>query len=622
MDQVKKILGILLAQRFWILCGVVVLVPVGGWFTTTSKMRKLTEERKTSIKSNTSNAQALLGKVNHPNDESHKAMDALRTKVTNEVGDAWNTQYERQRKLLVWPLDLKDDFIRVVDPLRPFEKIKPPESAKDEILPTNLRERYRDYIEVELPKLAKKIDAVWRVQAGPIGSSGGMGAEAGMGGMPGGFGGAMGGMPGGMGGGMPGGMGGGVMGGMPGGMMGGMPGAADAMGGMPSADSLNEKVVWNPQDQTAFRIRYDWSTTRDKAPRTIDVLYAQEDLWIMNALMDIIAATNQGSTGRYNAVIKEISYINLGREVGQSGGMIRRLGGGGGMGGMDGGMSGMPGMDAGMPGMETSVPGMASAMPGMEAGMPGMEGGMPGMEGGMPGMEGGDAGMGGMGGMVPSRLDPAQFRYVDLDYKPIPAETLRTAIASEERDPNNAFLVVAKRIPIRLGLTIDQRRLNRFITACGNAPLMVEVRQVRFNRQGGAAAAGMGGMGMGGMGGMGMGGMGMGGMGMGGEGGGMPGGSGLPGMDAGGGMPGGFGMGGMEGGGMPGGMGGVMGGATGPSDVSPNDKPIEIYGVVYIYNPVDVKRLGIDIKEAESEGTAAPADAAPPAAAAPAAAGE
>ena len=116
----------------------------------------------------------------------------------------------------------------------------------------------------------------------------------------------------------------------------------------------------------------------------------------------------------------------------------------------------------------------------------------------------------GMGGGVGS-IDPAEGRYVDRDYKPIPAQTLRTAIVSDAQNEQEAYLLVAKRIPIRMGLTVDQRRLNRLIAACGTSKLMVEVRQVRFNRQSGA---GSGGGGMGGSGSMGMGAMpmGMGGM--------------------------------------------------------------------------------------------------------------
>lgn len=592
MDQVKKIMRILMEQKFWILCGIVVLLPVGGWFTTTSKMKSLTDARKAAIKQKIDAASSLNGKaVNHPNDESHKAMDLLRNKVTTEVGEAWERQYSRQKHLLIWPEKLETDFIGVVEPLRPLEVVKPPQTAADEKLSINLRERYRDYIAEELPKLAKTIEADWQV--GDIAGSESGGA----------FGGSSGAMPG---------MASGA--GMAGSFSGGSAGSTSS-GAMQKS---NAKVLWNPQDQTALRMRYDWSSGL-KVPRTIDVLYAQEDLWIMTALMEIIANTNQGATGRYNAVVKEISFINLGREVGASTGVVMRVNSA-----AMSGSSGMPGM--GSEGMSSG--GMSSA------GMPGMA--MPGMTAGMPGTIGSESSSGGSGmGLAVGPPDPAQFRYVDLDYKPIAADTLRTAITAESPDPNNAFLVVAKRIPIRMGLTIDQRKLNRFIAACSNAPLMVEVRQVRFNRQGvsGANAGGMGGGGMGGMmGGM-MSGMGSGMGSSGGLAGGSPsmGGSGMMGAGMGSGMGSGMGFGSESGSGMPGGSFGGMGEAggagTGPSDVSPHDKQMEVYGVVYVYNPVDVKKLGIEKKEVEPEtpppaatpaAPAAPA-AAPPAGAAPAA---
>ena len=50
-----------------------------------------------------------------------------------------------------------------------------------------------------------------------------------------------------------------------------------------------------------------------------------------------------------------------------------------------------------------------------------------------------------------------------------------------------------------------------------------------------------------------------------------------------------------------------MPGATGPtgSDRSPYDLPVEIYGIIYIYNPVDEKKLGLDQQPALT-GTAPP----------------
>ena len=119
---------------------------------------------------------------------------------------------------------------------------------------------------------------------------------------------------------------------------------------------------------------------------------------------------------------------------------------------------------------------------------------------------------GGYGMANPAAGDPANNRYVDATYTPIAAERLRQALTSDSPSTEDAFLVVAKRIPVRMGLVMDQRQVHRLIAECGNANLVVEVRQVRINRQKSAGGAGSGGMG--GMGGM-MGGMGpMGGMGV------------------------------------------------------------------------------------------------------------
>jgi len=229
---------------------------------------------------------------------------------------------------------------------------------------------------------------------------------------------------------------------------------------------------------------------------------------------------------------------------------------------------------------------------GGDAGMPGA-GGMPGM--GMPGM-----------GAV--SMDPAEGRYVDNQYQALKAETLRSALRSDTTA--DAFLVVAKRMPVRMRLVVDERKLPRLLAQFGNAMLPVEVRQVRINR-GRDAGGGGGTYDM-----MNMGGSPYGMMGGGAEMGGaygMPGGSGgmmgmMPGMDAGPGMEGGMGMGytppGMGGAGYPSpdsGMGMGMPGQeqnlkdrTTVASTSAHDVPVEIYGIIYIYNPVDEKKLGLE----------------------------
>ena len=112
-----------------------------------------------------------------------------------------------------------------------------------------------------------------------------------------------------------------------------------------------------------------------------------------------------------------------------------------------------------------------------------------------------DGGMGGMGGMEQLLArDPAEGRYVDEKYATLPALRLRGAL--ESTDATEALLAVAKRMPVRIRVQIDQRKLNSLLAQCGNSRLPVEVRQVRIARDPAPVGAGMGGMG-GGYGGMG-----------------------------------------------------------------------------------------------------------------------
>ncbi|PQO38596.1 hypothetical protein C5Y97_11160 [Blastopirellula marina] len=151
---------------------------------------------------------------------------------------------------------------------------------------------------------------------------------------------------------------------------------------------------------------------------------------------------------------------------------------------------------------------------------------------------------------------PGEFRYVDKDYKKLTLEEVQAASTAPTSE--NYYLTVAKRLPVRMKFKMDQREIDKLLVECGNADLMVEVRQVRVNAMdtntGGGSYGGMGG---------------------GGEYGGME-------------------SGGMEnefGGGMGGGM--MMGGESGGNARNTEqtekifDVPVEIYGIIYIYNPVN-----------------------------------
>ena len=273
-------------------------------------------------------------------------------------------------------------------------------------------------------------------------------------------------------------------------------------------------MKWSTASQDA--VLSDLFPWRGDRPTTLQVYYSQENLWILKQLLQIIATVNGNAQMPFEAKIREIQQLRIGESVKLEGiGAIAKPG------------DGMRGM--------------------------GMGGGMGMDDMGMDDMDMGDMGMdmGGMGVEV-ELPDPGDNRYVDTENKPILGAALRSALTSKQ--PADAPLAVAKRIPVMMSVQIDQRYVPELIAACGSAPLMVEVKQTRILPKGTGASGMGGGMDMG--------------MDMG-----------MDDMDMGMGM-----------GGMGGGMGAMQ---QGPADEFPLDMQVEIYGLIHLYNPPDEDALGV-----------------------------
>ncbi len=487
MDQLKPILENAYKYRFWIICGLVVSVSLVFSFMAASGTRAQIKREKDAIKASFDQVRLLSSKENPPNDNSHKAMDAKISSVKEGVREAWQKQYNNQNSgpnKLVWPAALGKDFIDEVVPLHPIERIAYPTPSDDEILDLH-RLNYRNYIQKELPALSAIIDAKWH----PVNEY------------------------------------------------------------VKADDKEDEKkylVEWAAGNQTFLQnSRFDWGNS---PPSTLDVLYSQEDLWVLRTLLQVIKDTNGSVEARYKAAIKRIDSILLGQDVTamQDDAQIKEPAQAG-------------GADGGYGGMDSSSGGMGMGME-MEDGMGGDSGAA----------MGGAAGAPTQGIPTGTRADPAHLRYVDNNFQGVGAKKVRDALTNPTGE--NALYAVAKRIPVRIQMSIDQRRLNKFLALCGNAPLQIEVKRVRINRNSSANPSGGGG------------GMGMGMDEFGGEDGEMGGEemmNGAPGM-------------GM---GMEDGMGEDMMGGGGQvkklADESPLDVDVEIYGMVYIYNPVDRELLGL-----------------------------
>lgn len=524
MEQVKLFLAGIKRYHFWILCVLVVMVGVGTWWMSVSGLMKDITKNSADIKSKEKEVKNVSSIQNHPNNQYLEEMDKIIAKYKLGIAVGWRTRYQQQEKLLVWPKSLTEEFIDQVNPLRPIEKIPYP-TPPDQELDLKYIEIYRNFITPELPKLAETIGSTWKAEVSS--KEGGAGAS-------------------------------------------GYAAKAPVGGAGLSRDAEEVEaepiVYWNPQNQQDLLDTHFPFVSRGGKPTTLEILYAQEDLWVLQAIMNIIQKTNRDATANYEAAVKEISSIQIGRTVRGRMGKISPISlaqGANAVGGM--GPGGAPGASPGMPAPGAGGAGPGAPTPGMPAG-PGM--GSP----GMPGTTDAKA------------LDPALGRYVDVNYLPLDPTTLRDAPKSDNKDL--AIYSVAKRIPIRMRLFIDQRSLNDLLAECGNSSLPVEVRQVRINcpeglasDDGSAAAGGAIGGGM-----MGAGAPKTGGYGGGGAGG------------AGGGAS--ARRSGRKKGGAGGGYGEASGlGAGKESTADPNEIEVEIYGIVYIYNPVNEQQLKVELQQ-------------------------
>jgi len=483
MDKLKEQLAPVIRQGFWVLTVLVTIGSLAIWWMASGKLVAEYQTASSKIESDAQRVTSVSSKMaEHPNLETHEQMQKLIKAREQEVLDAWTSVYKRQQEILLWPASLQEDFVREFKDLTPIElavEFPTPEEKEKE---STLLNRYRYYIPAVLPGIAEIAQTKWTADVEKSAGGGGMsGAEYDGGGS-----------------------GGGPM----------MYGA----GGVPEEGPL---VKWETSSQQSLVTDlFPWNGGQ---PTTLDVLYSQENLWILRQLMQIIASVNGDAGQRFQAKIHEINRIAIGSSVKTTAGSISK-----------------PSSDlaSGMGGDYMSMGGGDEYMGGdMSSGSMGMDSGM---------MAGGVA------------LDPGDNRYVDTSGKPLLAATLRSALASKQ--PADAFMAVAKRVPVMMSFKMDQRAIPDLIAKCGSAQLMVEVKQVRILPSGTSSAAGAGG------------------------------------GDYGGGMESSSGMeGGGYGEGMDSGMGGMTPGPTGATkEQFPLDLDVEVYGIIYVYNPPIAENLGVE----------------------------
>ena len=409
MEQLRSV-GIWLKRyHFWVLTALATLIAVACWWKSASSLSAAYKTNKGTIDSAFSSLEQVRSKPFHANEDVNKRQEEQIALQKQRVKQLWDKLYDRQRTaVLKWPDNLSPEFRTEIEKLKFGDAI-----------PRNLRSHYNNYINDHFPKLPEIVGAR-DITSETVGGGGGGGR--GMEGM------------------MRGGEG-------PGRMMGGREGGMGSYDpNMPQDDDY--VVQWLDQQRIRDELYNSETPTAKKIWKT------QEDLWVYEALLGIIARTNEeaGSDRASNAAVRIIEALEVGRLAAQEGRSMGRID-------MEMPVAGPMG--------EGGEPGAPPMSRGGEFG--GREGMMMGGEGGMS-FEGGERG----GAADAAAADAALFdgRYVDEKGQPIAAAGEITPVS---------FGKEFKRLPIRMQLYMDQRRLPELITECANAPLQVEVEQVRIN---------------------------------------------------------------------------------------------------------------------------------------------
>jgi len=222
----------------------------------------------------------------------------------------------------------------------------------------------------------------------------------------------------------------------------------------------NKLVVWSPEDQKRIYMSFDW----EKPPSTVQVVLAQEELWIYGLLCDSIARVNKVAAGPYNSPIPLVQQLAIGYAAaeddpgGSRGGRIL--------------FSAAPaagGMPMGEDGAPPAMDGAGPAPPAPRPPHPRFGGGAgqgPGAAVPPPPPE--------EGGAAPSAApeDPLKnWIYVDFNGKPLSAQELAAS-------PDATMVHL---MPFSIRAVIDERHLDAWLVDLARSPVPIDVRQVRIN---------------------------------------------------------------------------------------------------------------------------------------------
>jgi len=369
MDQVRAIALIIFQQRFWVLSVIAVGTIVACWHLASGDLDSRFSKRLSAISGQFNTVKGISNEAFHPNNDVTDADRAQAVIQSKSVFKVWSDLYERQQEeVLHWPDDLGPEFVKEMQGRKFLDPIN-----------QDMRSIYRELIVKRFDKLLDIVKAKKSKGTGRGGSNDRFGPA----------------------------------------------------GGPGNSTDKNEEdgdylVEWLDQGDLSERLSFD------SMPTHTQIWVTQEDLWVYETLLQVIARTNEQrhATRPDNTAVRVISRLQVGSLA------------------ID--MNFPPG------GLYTPQEGGAGAIPSRGGGGPPSRGPSEGRE--PVGREGGGS-------------DDAlvlEKRYLGPNGAPMPGASLGAEF---------------RQLPIHMNLKMDQRYLPQLLIECANAPLPIEVKWVRVNPQ-------------------------------------------------------------------------------------------------------------------------------------------
>ncbi len=374
MEQLNKILTGLKKYHFWVLCTVVVALALIVWNMAAASLSTEFETNSRKITSLKNDLERIERTPDHPNNNVLEGIEKQTSVLRGRVARLWQQLYSRQR----------EEVLKWPPALGSdfIQRVNREKFGAD--LPFAFRERYQNYVKERFEELREIVKARSIEQAGRRSERL-------------------------------------------------APDLAREVAGREALETDEDYLVeWLDQDKIQQMLAWE------ERPVSLKVWVTQEDLWVYETLLKIIARINQGYQ-RYQAPISVIENLEVGVDAAPGSntqGRIKLL-------------EGTGDLDE------------ARAFP--------TPGGDFSPSGGYPGFEG---------------LDDEQ---TDARQEAIRRELLSGRYLNAKGQPRQYDEVddvpEFKRLPIRLVLRMDQLRITQLIVECANATLPVEVQQVRINPQ-------------------------------------------------------------------------------------------------------------------------------------------